>query len=394
MRLPTIDLYNQRNLLKIFLGINVALIGIGTLIYTYNIVQNIDSRERKLLELYAIMIADQANHVSTDEDYTTRLEFLRTTIQQNGMPLIIVADGQPVDGINIGIPDNTPFQERDELLKKALSDIENEHPPLAIEGFNQLIFYGDSPLLIQMRYYPYVQILSLLVLASLAYLVFSSSRAAEQNRVWVGLAKETAHQLGTPIASLMGWVEFFRTDTDRYPPEHVIEIEKDVKRLEMITTRFSSIGSAPTMKKENVGELVGTFLDYLKKRISTKVKLDYINNLDANFELVLNRYLFEWVIENICKNAVDAMTGTGAIVVTMSISTKNQLVIDITDTGKGIARNSWKKVFRPGFSTKKRGWGLGLTLAKRIIEEYHKGKLFVKNSETNKGTTFRIMMPI
>jgi signal transduction histidine kinase len=394
MRLPTIDLYNQRNLLKIFLGINVALIGIGTLIYTYNIVQNINSRERKLLELYAIMIADQANHVNTDEDYTTRLEFLRTTIQQNGMPFIIVAEGQPIDGINVEIPDKTPYKERQEMLKKALVDIEGEHPPLEIEGFDQLIFYGDSPLLIQMRYYPYVQILSLLVLASLAYLVFSSSRAAEQNRVWVGLAKETAHQLGTPIASLMGWVEFFRTDTDRYPPEHVLEVEKDVQRLEMITTRFSSIGSTPTMKKENVGELIGTFLDYLKKRISTKVKLDYINLLDPDFELVLNRYLFEWVIENLCKNAVDAMNGTGHIAVTMGISAKKELVIDITDTGKGIARNGWKKVFRPGFSTKKRGWGLGLTLAKRIIEEYHKGKLFVKNSETNKGTTFRIVMPI
>ncbi|MFN3381962.1 MAG: ATP-binding protein, partial [Runella zeae] len=315
--------------------------------------------------------------------------------QQSRIQTIILSeDLEPTGDINLDLPNNLPLAQRQVRVKEAFEEIKEDNPPILVDllGTKQYIYFSDSPLLVQMRYYPYVQLLSLLVLAFLAYLVFSASRTAEQNRVWVGLAKETAHQLGTPIASLMGWIEFFRTDPERYPDEYTLEMEKDIKRLEMITSRFSNIGSTPTMKYEKIAEVVGPFLDYLKRRISTKVELTFVNELDTEKTMFLNRNLFEWVIENICKNAVDAMTGVGAIKVRMFALNKQEVAIDISDTGKGIPRSSWQKVFKPGISTKKRGWGLGLTLAKRIVEEYHGGRLFVKSSEIGKGTTFRIIL--
>ena len=235
--------------------------------------------------------------------------------------------------------------------------------------------------------------LGLLVFGYLAYLAFSSSRRSEQNRVWVGLAKETAHQLGTPLSGLKGWVEYFKTDPDRYETEYVLELEKDVERLETISARFSSIGSMPTLSPEPLDTHIEKFVDYLKRRVSSKIKWQITNQIPAGKLIPVNRYLFEWVIENLCKNAVDAMEGVGELRIQMA-EKPGQIVIDISDTGKGIPKSNWKRVFNPGFSTKKRGWGLGLTLAKRIIENYHKGKLFVKNSEPGKGTTFRITLPV
>lgn len=395
MKFPTIDIYSQKNVYQLFIGVNLALIGIASIFYTYNIVDNLDTREHRQLAIFAQLIEYQANHPDLTEDYTKLFEIVRENIKQSRIPTVLVSeDLQPQGDINLDIPSNVSEAEHTKLLKEAFEEMKEENPPIVVDvmGTKQYIYYSDSPLLVQMRYYPYAQLLSLLVLAFLAYLIFSSSRAAEQNRVWVGLAKETAHQLGTPIASLMGWVSFFRTDPDRYPEEYTREIEKDINRLEMITARFSSIGSAPTMKYEKMVEVLGPFLDYLKRRISTKVKLQFINELDAERSMYLNRNLFEWVVENICKNAVDAMTGAGELNVRMFALNKQEVAIDISDTGKGIPRGSWQKVFKPGVSTKKRGWGLGLTLAKRIVEEYHGGKLFVKSSEVGKGTTFRIIL--
>jgi len=378
MKFPTIDIYSQKNVYQLFIGVNLALIGIASIFYTYNIVDNLDTREHRQLAIFAQLIEYQANHPDLTEDYTKLFEIVRENIKQSRIPTVLVSeDMQPQGDINLDIPSNASEAEHTRLLKEAFEEMKEENPPIVVDvmGTKQYIYYSDSPLLVQMRYYPYAQLLSLLVLAFLAYLIFSSSRAAEQNRVWVGLAKETAHQLGTPIASLMGWVSFFRTDPDRYPEEYTREIEKDINRLEMITARFSSIGSAPTMKYEKMVEVVGPFLDYLKRRISTKVKLQFINELDPERSMYLNRNLFEWVVENICKNAVDAMTGAGELNVRMFALNKQEVAIDISDTGKGIPRGSWQKVFKPGVSTKKRGWGLGLTLAKRIVEEYHGGKL-------------------
>ncbi|WP_028663648.1 ATP-binding protein [Runella zeae] len=395
MKLPTIDIYSQKNLYQIFIGINLALIGIASVFYTYNIVESLEAREKRQLTVFAQLIEYQANHTDLTEDYTSLFEIVKENIQQSRIQTIILSeDLEPTGDINLDLPTNLPLAQRQVRVKEAFEEIKEDNPPILVDllGTKQYIYFSDSPLLVQMRYYPYVQLLSLLVLAFLAYLVFSASRTAEQNRVWVGLAKETAHQLGTPIASLMGWIEFFRTDPERYPDEYTLEMEKDIKRLEMITSRFSNIGSTPTMKYEKIAEVVGPFLDYLKRRISTKVELTFVNELDTEKTMFLNRNLFEWVIENICKNAVDAMTGVGAIKVRMFALNKQEVAIDISDTGKGIPRSSWQKVFKPGISTKKRGWGLGLTLAKRIVEEYHGGRLFVKSSEVGKGTTFRIIL--
>ncbi len=395
MKLPLLDIYRQKNVLHLFIGINLALIGIVSLFYTYNIVESIDKRELQQLKLYANLLEYSANHSAEgSENLNILFEIVDQNMVQSRIPYLLVGeDNIPIDARNIDLPDGLKFIEKQQILKQEFTKIKDEHPPIVINisDIRQYIYFGDSPLLTQMRYYPYIQLLSLLVLAVLAYLVFSSSRAAEQNRVWVGLAKETAHQLGTPIASMMGWVELFRSMPEQYSDDVTNEIEKDVQRLETITTRFSSIGSVPVMKDEGIAQLIETFLTYLQKRISTKVKISFQNELPLNYQVAINRSLFEWVIENLCKNAVDAMNGVGKIEVLIT-QTHNEMYIDIADTGKGILKKSWKKVFSPGFSTKKRGWGLGLTLAKRIIEEYHGGKLFVKNSEIDKGTTFRIVL--
>ncbi|TAF96599.1 MAG: histidine kinase [Runella slithyformis] len=396
MRL-SLDIYSQKNLYQIFIGINLALIGIASLFYTYNIVENVDKRERRQLELYAELYEYSVNHADGNEDLTALLEIVRENNRQSNIPTILTGqDKKPIGGDNLEIPTTATAAQKKQLLEAAFFNLKNDHPPIEVDvdalGDKQYIYFADSSLLVQMRYYPYVQLVSIIVLSFLAYLVFSASRNAEQNRVWVGLAKETAHQLGTPIASLMGWVAFFRSDPTQFSDEYTTEIEKDVQRLEMITARFSSIGSVPIRKFENIADTIAPFLEYLKRRISTKVKLEFVNELPPDREMYLNRNLFEWVIENLCKNAVDSMGGIGEIKVRLFQLNKQEVAIDISDTGKGISRTSWRKVFRPGFSTKKRGWGLGLTLAKRIIEQYHEGKLFVKTSEVGKGTTFRIIL--
>ena len=220
-----------------------------------------------------------------------------------------------------------------------------------------------------------------------SYFAFSSSRKAEQNQVWVGMSKETAHQLGTPISSLNAWIGLIRESEKSEQEEYLNELQNDVKRLELITERFSKIGSAPELKSEKVGEVLADSIRYLNSRTSDKVEF-ILENEDEETTALMNIPLFEWVVENLCKNAIDAMTGVGKI--TMQIhSEAEKVLIDITDTGKGIAPSKFKTVFKPGFTTKKRGWGLGLSLAKRIIEEYHQGKIFVKDS-SEKGTTFRI----
>jgi len=228
----------------------------------------------------------------------------------------------------------------------------------------------------------------------MGYLAFSLSRNAEQNRVWVGLAKETAHQLGTPISSLLAWAEYLRTKPEIMNEGIVDEMDKDIQRLLMITARFSSIGSEQKTELIDLVEVVKTAVSYLRSRVSQKVNITVSVKQDVGEEVLayINRPLFEWVIENICKNAVDAMAGAGKLDIEITELPEGNVQMDITDTGKGIPKNQFKRVFEPGFTTKKRGWGLGLTLARRIIEQYHKGKIFVKWSEPGKGTTFRIML--
>jgi signal transduction histidine kinase len=276
--------------------------------------------------------------------------------------------------------------------------MEQEYEPITISwtGSNdpsdyQYIYYRNSDLIYRLRYYPYIQLSVIAAFVFFGYVSFSYSRKAEQNQVWVGLAKETAHQLGTPLSSLMAWLEIMKIDDDIKDKEVVTELEKDISKLELITSRFSSIGSIPVLREENISKLIEQTVNYLKKRTSKKVNLYFICKDDL-ITADINKPLFDWVIENLCKNAIDAMSGEGEITITLKEGKYGDALIDVKDSGKGIPSSKIKEIFQPGFSTKKRGWGLGLTLAKRIIENYHNGKISVKESTLNKGTTFRIVL--
>lgn len=278
------------------------------------------------------------------------------------------------------------------MIKKELERMPAENEPIKISlgpensGF---IYYENSSVLLQLRYYPLIQFLIIGLFLLIAYLLFSMFRKAEQNQVWVGLAKETAHQLGTPLSSLMAWMELL--ELKGVDKDTLNELGKDVKRLEIITDRFSKIGSETELKPYNTKDVVSTVVDYLQPRISSKVSWEVKSDSKEPVFANLNKPLFEWVIENLCKNAVDAMSGQGSI--TIEISEQGQTVnIDVTDTGKGIPAGKFKTVFQPGYTTKQRGWGLGLSLVKRIVDSYHGGKIFVKRSEIDKGTTFRIVL--
>ncbi|UFH53826.1 PAS domain-containing sensor histidine kinase [Spirosoma sp. KNUC1025] len=395
--LKSFDIYSQNNILKIIVALNLLLVGTGSLLYTNRLIRKFEEREKQYVQLYAKSIAylyDPRHDNSGDLTFVTS-EILQAN---KSIPAIYVDhNGNIAYPANIDTPDNLTDKEKTQFLTSVKEEMRKNksHPPIIVDmgnGERGLVYYSNSTLLRQFTYFPYALLAILTALGVLAYLAFSSSRRAEQNRVWVGLAKETAHQLGTPMSSLMAWVEYMRSDPDQYDVSITDEIEKDVQRLETITARFSSIGSVPTLKEENLNDVVKQFTDYLSKRISTKVKMSLATQLPPDQMIKINKLLFEWVIENICKNAVDAMKGTGELRLNIQPLAHQQVAIDITDTGKGISKANMQKVFSPGFSTKKRGWGLGLTLAKRIVEEYHNGRLFVKSSEVGKGTTFRIVL--
>lgn len=287
-----------------------------------------------------------------------------------------------------------PEEELDDSagLQQLIADMRSENEPIEIDlgdGIANTIFYADSDLLKQLKYYPFVQFFVIGLFILIGYWLFSISRRSEQNQVWVGMSKETAHQLGTPLSSLMGWIDLLREKNSE--SRITDEMAKDLKRLEIITDRFSKIGAKPNLSEENAVEVIHDFIAYLKTRSSNKVQFTVHNKLSETIPAQLNRPLFGWVIENLCKNAMDAMDGVGHI--TIHIQQKDQkVIIDVSDTGKGIPASKRKQVFQPGYTSKKRGWGLGLSLSKRIIENYHRGKIFVKSSELGKGTTFRIVL--
>jgi signal transduction histidine kinase len=302
---------------------------------------------------------------------------------------------------NIKIDSTQSKKQIREQLQNEVKQMADQYDPILIplrdptnnnEIFaNQKLYYKNSFLLTQIIAYPYVQLSVIAIFGFISYLAFNYSKAAEQNRVWVGLAKETAHQLGTPLSSLLAWIEVLRDDPDLKNKEIVTELEKDTRKLTIVTERFSSIGSVPVLRQENVVTLINNVINYLRPRISAKVRIE-VFTLSENIQVMVHPPLFEWVIENLCKNAVDAIGGSGTIAIKILRGSDKKVFIDISDTGKGIPRSKVSMVFRPGFTTKVRGWGLGLTLAKRIIESYHNGKIYVKSSEENMGTTFRIAL--
>ena len=304
---------------------------------------------------------------------------------------VIITDQSQQQVYAFGNLDSLKMQDG-EFVTRKIQNMRFDNKPIEIQLPDDrlaYIFYTDSLLLTQIQFFPYVQFAVIGIFFFIAYLMFSTARKSEQNQVWVGMSKETAHQLGTPLSSMLAWVELLKMkDIDQ---EAVKEIEKDLKRLEVITKRFSKIGSPAVLDDLNIVEVLYESLDYIKRRTSKKIIYNINLNRDDNILVPLNINLFSWVIENICKNAIDAMNGEGSI----SVEIRNRegfVNIDITDSGKGIAKANFKTVFNPGYTSKKRGWGLGLSLAKRIINEYHNGKIFVKSSTLNQGTTFRIVL--
>ena len=278
-------------------------------------------------------------------------------------------------------------------VQEKLKEMERENTPIKVSFGDQgtsFIFYKDSDLLTIMRFFPLAQILIIAVFFVIAYLLFSYARKSEQNRVWAGMAKETAHQIGTPLSSIMAWMELLKMG-EGSAEQAADEIEKDVRRLEIITERFSKIGSVPKLELNNLVQIIHDSVTYLKPRSPKKISylLDFAE--DKELFIPVNGPLFSWVIENVCKNAIDAMGGVGTIVLNLKEEAR-YVLIDISDTGRGISRAEQRDIFNPGYTSKKRGWGLGLSLSKRIIRDYHRGKIFVKGSTVGKGTTFRIMM--
>lgn len=337
------------------------------------------------------------NFNNADLDIDVSLE--EKIIQSNSsIPMIITMENGDIERwANLDVPNATKFTSLDPddrvYLSRQLKIMKEENEPLVVHfqlgnvNITQNIYYRDSDLLNKLQFYPLGLLLILLLFGTIIYLVFSSNKIAEQNKLWAGMAKETAHQIGTPLSSLLGWVELLRMENTS--EDIVKEIEKDVSRLNIIADRFSKIGSIPKLTKHDIVAETDKAFDYIKSRSFKQIEFDFITNNEQPIFVDLNLQLYSWVIENLVKNAIDAMAGKGAL--TISVSKVNSTaIILVSDTGKGMHKRMYKKIFEPGFTTKKRGWGLGLSLTHRIINDYHKGKIYVKKSEIGKGTTFAI----
>ena len=374
---------------KILLVLAAILIAVTSLLVSHYLVKDLSNEERKKMEVWA-----QALHALNHADENTDLTLVLDVIQGNTtIPVIVIdSNGHVNDYRNIDIDAKTAIDsekyvsdyghrlyESGKYIRIHLGDSTKTND-------YQLVCYDESTLLKRLSQYPYWQLGIVMIFVVVAIFALLSSKKAEQNKVWVGLSKETAHQLGTPISSLMAWIEMLK---ESHPDDEMIpEMDKDVKRLERIAERFSKIGSLPEPKDNSMNKVLEHVIDYMRKRTSNKIEI-ICKVPDHDVIVKMNASLFEWVIENLCKNAVDAMEGSGQIILTLTEEGKH-VVIEVSDTGKGIRKKDLKNVFTPGFTTKQRGWGLGLSLAKRIVEEYHKGRIYIKSSELGKGTTFRI----
>lgn len=322
------------------------------------------------------------------------VETFITEVVVNSASAPVILTDEKLNVIEYGNID-TALMNTPEAQLKMIKEMQVAHEPIRAdlgEGVQRMIYYDDSSTLKQLRIFPYVQIGIFLAFLLISYFAFSNARRAEQNLVWVGMAKETAHQLGTPISSLEGWVEYLRELDEMKGQEHILtELEHDIGRLGLVADRFSKIGSIPQLSPEDVNETLKRNIGYMQKRASKKAMMSFTPATDVSINI--NRQLFDWVLENLLKNALDAMGGEGSIHIDVSTE-GTKVAIDVTDSGSGIPKGKFETIFEPGYSTKRRGWGLGLSLTKRIVEEYHQGKIFVKSSEVGKGTTFRILLPM
>lgn len=379
------SIYNIELISKIAIILTAIIIAVSTFFVTSSLADSLAQEERSKMQLWAAATSELAT-MDTDCD----VKFVQSVITRNTtIPVILTGDSLTdiLSYRNIDMENTDSGQ-----LKQMAKEFAAINDPIEIDlgnGEKQYICYGESKLLKNLSYYPIVYIVVFLLYALLLTVVLIALKRAEQNRVWIGLTKETAHQLGTPISSLLAWTEILKS---RYPEDDMLpEMEHDVQRLRTIAERFSQVGSKQELALSDLNAVTKKAFDYMRARISKKINMEF--SATGDIQVMLNAPLFEWVMENLCKNAVDAMENDGTIRVQVR-QNGNCAVIDISDTGKGLPIKNYKRIFYPGFTTKKRGWGLGLSLAKRIIEEYHHGKIYVKHSEIGKGTTFRIELPV
>jgi len=396
-------------MMKFILLAIALLIAAATLIYTNNVVKQLQEREKRIATLFAKGLEYVANSNEPEKDYTFIFENI---IQEIDFPLILTDPenrfnpDDPSQIRNIEIDSTLNHEQKVKYISELIKKMDEAHPPILVSYADTIllnkIHYGDSKLVEEFKYYPYVQLLIAAAFILLAYIGFSYVKKNENSKIWVGLSKETAHQLGTPLSSLMGWIELLKlnyNDPDKVN-DLISEVENDLERLKKVADRFSKIGSVPEIKNENLIKVIERVIAYFERRIPQSGKniqfaIEILNGSKSDkqqFITPINSELFEWVIENLTKNSIDAIEDkSGKITYQLSTDKKN-IYIDVIDTGKGIDLRLRKEIFRPGFSTKKRGWGLGLSLAKRIIEEYHKGKIFVKSSTPGKGSVMRIVL--
>lgn len=380
------DLLKNRNLSK-WIGFLFAFLIFGaTVWYSNQFVQQLKVEEQTKMETYAKAVELQGSDVTLSSDAQNFL--IDITNGNTTIPAVLVGEMGEINAV-MNIPEEV--QSDSVKMKKILDDMKELRQPIVIdlgELGKQYVYYQNSPLLTRLQYYPIILIGLIILFILFSYWYFKTLKNTEQSFLWAGMAKETAHQIGTPLSSLLGWVEILKMeDVDQMP---VIEIEKDIHRLNQITERFSKIGSLPELQPQNVIEVTENTVNYLRDRISKKVDLQF-NSTKEEIRIPLNVALYSWVIENLVKNAVDAMQNQGAINVFIS-DNESKVTISVSDTGSGIPKNLHKRIFEPGFTTKTRGWGLGLSLAKRIIENYHKGKIFVAKSDKDSGTEIKIVL--
>jgi signal transduction histidine kinase len=386
----------QTNTFKIVLLIAAFALVAAMLFYSQKIVTRLLDKEREVVDLYAKAF-EYVSKSSSGGDLTFVLDKVIKTID---FPVILTdTQNNPIYTTNLPMESRRSGSDSLGFLRETLAEMDAVNKPIPIAVNDTLILnyvhYGESDLIRKLRWLPYIEISIAAIFMFVAYIGFSQIKRSEQSNIWVGMAKETAHQLGTPLSSIMGWLEIMKSDAGNTPKlaQTVKEIESDVDRLNKVTARFSKIGSRPDLKQENVTAVIQGVMQYISRRIpKTGKTIDLSLETPGEHLVMINRELFEWVIENLMKNALDAMEGPAGKISFGISQSGHRTTIDVTDSGKGIDPKLHKEVFRPGYSTKKRGWGLGLSLSKRIIEDYHKGKLFVKQSAPGMGTTFRIKL--
>lgn len=389
--------YKQKRLWKFILLFFALVITGGSLWYTHYLVKNISKAEHTRAEVWAKSTSNIAAMADLNDSYITFIYSIRDSLAVPAIVAdqagnIIYYRGLDSTKTNFRSEETKTKQYDPQYFQDRLIEMKMQHKPIILEGKKKWhVYYKDSLLLTQLRVFPYIQLSVIALFLVIAYSVFNSSKRSEQNQIWLGMAKETAHQLGTPISSLIAWIELLKAKFNAEKEPLILEMENDIKRLEVVADRFSKIGSKPVLSQHSVYQVVNDFVNYFKIRTSDKIK--FIISGDPHAEALINVPLFDWILENLLKNAVNAIDTFGKIDVhVIQNPAKKQIYIDIADTGKGIPRSKFDTVFQPGYTTRKRGWGLGLSLAKRIIENYHKGHIFVKESEVGKGSTFRIIL--